>query len=347
MKVGSFDAPTFVTAPAGDRTRLFVVQRGGKIMVLAGGHVRSTPFLDLSSQVSTDGERGLLSMAFSPDYAASGRFYVFYTDSRGNIRVDEFRRSSDPNRADPASRRSVLTQAHSRFTNHNGGQLQFGPDGLLYIGVGDGGGEGDPSGNGQSLGTLDGKLLRIDPNASGGRSYTIPPGNPFAARNGARPEIYAYGLRNPWRFSFDRKTGDLTIGDVGQDKYEEVDFERRGQGRGRNFGWKRFEGFHRYSPGPAPNYAPPVLERAHSTGWCAIVGGYVVRDRSVPSLFGRYVYGDDCASGLRAARLAAGRATGDRALSLHVSGLDSFGEDALGRVYAVSLSGPMFRIAQH
>jgi glucose/arabinose dehydrogenase len=213
---------------------------------------------------------------------------------------------------------------------------------MLYIGVGDGGSEGDPNNTGQNLGTLLGKILRIDPHPGGG--YGIPSGNPFSGA-GRRPEIYAYGLRNPWRFSFDRSTGALSIGDVGQDRFEEIDFERAGGALGRNFGWSHFEGNSRYKSGSTPSYAPPALVRSHAgAGFCAIVGGYVVRDRSLGGLYGRYVYGDLCNSSLFSVRLRPGGSSGDRALGLHVSNLVSFGEDARARLYAVSLNGPVYRL---
>ena len=212
--------------------------------------------------------------------------------------------------------------------------------------LGDGGSEGDPLGNGQNLGTWLGKILRIDPNAAGGRAYSIPSGNPFTSQRGDRPEIYAYGLRNPWRFSFDRVTGDLAIGDVGQDKFEEIDFEGKGKAAGLNFGWKGYEGFRRYSSVPVRGaYAPPVLVRSHSSGFCAIVGGYVVRDRSLPGLYGRYLYGDNCNKGIYSVKLRPGHATGARTLPVHVNGLSSFGEDARGRIYLASLSGAVYRLA--
>jgi glucose/arabinose dehydrogenase len=346
VRVGNFSSPVYVTAPKGDNSRVFVVERAGRIMLVKNGKQLSAPFLDIRGDVSSGGERGLLSMAFAPDYAQSGNFYIYYTDHGGNIRVQELGRSSNPDRADPSTRRQVLFQDHSSFPNHNGGQLQFGPDGDLYIGVGDGGSEGDPLGHGQSLSTLLAKILRIDPNASGGRAYSIPNGNPFVSQRGARSEIYSYGLRNPWRFSFDRVTGDLTIGDVGQDKFEEIDFEPKGQAAGANFGWKGYEGFHRYSSVQVSgNYEKPVLVRSHKSGFCAIVGGYVVRDRSLPGLYGRYLYGDNCDSGIYSAKLSAGHATGGRTLSVRVKGLSSFGEDARGRIYLASLAGPVYRLA--
>jgi glucose/arabinose dehydrogenase len=350
LLVGRFQQPTYVTAPPADRDRRFVVERGGRIRLVRGGRVLAQPFLDIHGRVQTGGESGLLSMAFAPDFERSRKFYVYFTDNRGFIRVEEFQRSqSDPDRANPASRRLVLLQRHHRF-NHKGGQLQFGRDGLLYMGLGDGGAAGDPDHNAQNKRRLLGKLLRIDPRPGGGRPYRIPAGNPFA-RRGGRGEVFAYGLRNPYRFSFDRRRGDLVIADVGQDEVEEVDFvPRRGRAvaprGGENFGWPVFEGRHRYSSGRLSHYVPPVLQRTHGQGACTIIGGYVIRDRSLGrSLYGRYVYGDLCDSRLRTARLARPRARGDRALGVRVPMLVSFGEDARGRLYAVSLNGPVYRLA--
>ena len=220
LRLGSFDAPTFLAAPRGD-SRRFVVQRGGTIVVLRGRQQARPALPRHLRQGLGDGEGGLLSMAFSPDYKSSGRFYVYYTDREGFIQIDQYRRSSNPNRADPDSRRSVMRVPHFR-TNHKGGQLEFGPDGMLYAGFGDGGSGGDPDENAQNLGRILGKLIRIDPRPSGG--YDIPASNPFVSRSGARGEIYAYGLRNPYRFSFDRSRGSLVIGDVGQDEVEEIDY---------------------------------------------------------------------------------------------------------------------------
>jgi hypothetical protein len=262
-------------------------------------------------------------MAFAPDYAASGRFYVFYTDNDGDIRVEERTRSAaDPDMADPASARTLLVQEHSAASNHNGGQLQIGPDGRLYVSIGDG--AVDPS-DAQDPGTFLGKITRIDP------------------ANGAA-EVYARGLRNPYRFSFDRATGDLTIGDVGQAAQEEVDLLGAGAAPGANFGWPACEGSVCTGPAPA-NYVPPVLTYANDASTCAITGGYVVRDPTQPALAGRYVYGDFCAGALRSAVLAQGGASGDAPLGLTVSMLASFGEDAAGCLYAVSLDGPVYRVA--
>jgi len=346
-RVGNFSSPVHVTAPPDDDARVMVVEQDGTIRVVRDGRVLDRPFLDIRNLVTGGGEQGLLSLAFAPDYNESGRFYVYYTDRSGDQRVVEYERAS-ADRADAGSARLVLRMADSE-SNHNGGQLAFGPDGLLYIGTGDGGGAGDQHGrrgNAQDLGSLLGKILRIDPRASGARRYRIPSSNPFVGRAGARDEIYAYGLRNPWRFSFDRSTGDLSIGDVGQDRVEEVDFVRRGQGRGANFGWRPFEGNRRNFNEPAPGAIGPVIVHQHSEGWCSVTGGYVVRDPTVPSLLGRYVYGDLCEGRVRSARLRAGRAVPDRKLDLKaVPSISSFGEDGAGHVYVVSLTGPIYRLA--
>jgi glucose/arabinose dehydrogenase len=348
LRLGRFDGPTYLTAPRGDRRR-FVVQRDGTIVIVSGRRQLDEPFLDISENVSTEGEGGLLSMAFAPDYRSSGRFYVYYTDRQGFLQVDQFHRSGDRDRADPDSRRSVIRVPHFR-SNHKGGQLQFGPDGLLYAGFGDGGSGGDPDENAQNLGRLLGKLIRIDPREDGG--YDVPSSNPLAGRGGARGEIYAYGLRNPYRFSFDRSRGHLVIGDVGQDEVEEIDFvPGRGGGRaprgGYNFGWDVFEGRDRYEDGNAPGHVSPVIAHRQSSGFCSIIGGYVLRDRSLRGTryAGRYVYGDLCSPELRLAFLKRPSAP-TRATGLRVSNLVSFGEDGQGRVYAVSIDGPIYRIGR-
>ena len=348
LPLGRFDEPTYVAAPRGDKRR-FVVEREGRIRVVQGGRVLGTPFLDITGRVTTGGESGLLSMAFARDYSQSRRFWVYYTDNQGFLQIDQFRASaSNRNRADPGSRRSVIRVPHHR-SNHKGGQLQVAPDGTLLAGFGDGGAGGDPDENAQNLSRMLGKLIRIRPNPNGG--YSILADNPFRDRPGARPEIYAYGLRNPYRFSFDRRRGDLTIGDVGQDEIEEIDFVRgRSGGRaalgGYNFGWDTFEGRSRYESGTAPGHVPPVLQHTHGQGFCSITGGYVIRDRSLGRGWtGRYIYGDYCDGTLRLSRLrrpnAATRPTG-----LSVSSLVSFGEDSRGRVYAVSLDGPVYRLGR-
>jgi glucose/arabinose dehydrogenase len=340
-RIGRFDNPLYVTAPPGDRRRVFVVEQTGRIRVLVGGKRRSTPFLDLSGDISSGGERGLLSMAFAPDYASTGRFYVDFTDRDGNTRVQEFRRSgSNPNRADRGTRRQVLF-VHQPYPNHNGGLLLFGPDHFMYVGMGDGGSAGDPHNNAQNLNSLLGKILRIDPRP---RAALSPSSNPFVGRPG-RDEIYTYGMRNPWRFSFDRNTGDLYIGDVGQNSREEIDHARRGTAAGRDYGWSCWEGTRRYDISrTCPNATPPVLDYGHANGECSVTGGVVVRDRAVPALAGRYVYGDFCVGKLRSFRIQAGRATGDRAVGLTVPSLSSFGQDARGRVYVTSLNGPVYRL---
>ena len=348
LLLGRFDEPTYVTSPRGDKRR-FVVEREGRIRVVRRGHVLRRPFLDISDRVTTGGESGLLSMAFARDYASSHRFWVYYTDNQGFIQIDQFRTAADtPNRADPDSRRSVIRVPHHRG-NHKGGQLQVGPDGMLYAGFGDGGSGGDPDENAQNLGRMLGKLIRIDPRPNGG--YTVAASNPFRGRSGALPEIYAYGLRNPWRFSFDRRTGSLTIGDVGQSEVEEIDFvPGRSGGRqprgGYNFGWDSFEGRNRYESGSAPGHIPPVLQHTHSEGFCSITGGYVIRDRSLGRGWtGQYIYGDLCDGTLRLARLRRPSAR-THPTRLKVNSLVSFGEDSRGRVYAVSLDGPVYRIGR-
>jgi glucose/arabinose dehydrogenase len=342
-RIGSFAEPLYVTSPPGDRRRVFVVERGGRIRVVVDGHRRARPFLDIASRVSSGGERGLLSMAFAPDYAASGRFYVDYTDTNGDTRVVEYRRRT-AEQADPSSARQVLFQRQPE-PNHNGGLLLFGPDGLLYVGLGDGGGGGDlhgVRGNAQDLGTLLGKILRIDPRESGGRPYSIPASNPFVGRPGARGEIWAYGLRNPWRFAFVPGTGAMVIGDVGQDAVEEIDVVRRS---GANLGWRVFEGRARYTPGQqAPGAIGPAVERFHRDGNCSITGGIVVRDPGLPALSGRYLFGDFCKGRVESALVRGGGLRRVRQTPLQVPALSSFGEDGAGRAYAISLSGPVYRL---
>ena len=351
VRVGTFAQPVSIAAAPRDRRRLFVVEQGGRIRVVRGGRKLRRPFLDVSRLIVSGGEQGLLGLAFAPDYARSRRFYVHFTNRSGDTRVVEYRRSrSNPNVADRRSGRVVLRQDQPE-TNHNGGQLAFGPDGLLYLGLGDGGGANDrhgARGNAQDLGTILGKIVRIDPRRSGRRSYRIPRDNPFRRRAGARGEIFSYGLRNPWRFSFDRKTGDLVIGDVGQSAIEEIDFVSRDRARGGNFGWRPFEGTRRLVPGEdAPGHIPPVLQLRHSGGFCSVTGGYVVRDPDLPALAGRYVYGDFCDGKVRSAVLRSSGAEDDRVLSVpEVGAISSFGEDARGRVYVASLNGPVYRFAQ-
>ena len=323
-----------------------MVEQGGRIRVLEGGSIREQPFLDISGEVSTGTEQGLLGLAFAPDYEQSGRLYVNYTDTAGDTNVVEYRRSAaDPFAANPGSARRVLFQDQP-FENHNGGHLAFGPDDLLYIGFGDGGSAGDPDRNGQNLGTFLGKLLRIDPLPTGDGPYFVPPENPFARQEGAAEEIYAYGLRNPWRFSFDRETGALAIGDVGQDAFEEIDLVAAGEGAGANFGWSAFEGDEPFnSDERAPGHVPPVLTYPRDEGRCSVTGGYVVRDPDLPALEGRYLYGDFCEGRLHSFTARPGqRATDDELVNLTVPQLSSFGEDADGNIYALSLTGSVYRL---
>jgi glucose/arabinose dehydrogenase len=350
LLLGRFDEPTYLAAPRGERRRRFVVERGGRIRIVVGRRVLAQPFLDMSDLVTTGGESGLLSMAFAPDYESSRRFYVYYTDSRGFPTIDSYLGSeSMPNRALPESRRNIISVPHQRF-NHKGGQIQFGPDGRLYAAFGDGGGGGDPDRNAQNLGQLLGKMIRISPRPQGG--YSVPADNPFRGRAGVRPEIFAYGLRNPYRFSFDRADGDITVGDVGEAEIEEIDFVPNGGGAGDaprggyNFGWSTFEGRNPYNAGSARGHIPPVIDHSQGEGLCSIIGGYVIRDRSLGrGWYGRYVYGDFCEPTIRLARLRRGTAP-TRTTRLSVPDLASFGEDGRGRVYAVSLSGPVYRIGR-
>jgi glucose/arabinose dehydrogenase len=336
----------FVAQPPGERRDLYVVEQGGRVILVDDGKVAAEPFLDISAEVTAGGEQGLLSIAFAPDYQRSGRFYVDFTDTEGDTRVWELRRSeSDPRVADPRTRRELLF-VDQPFSNHNGGLLLFGPDRKLYVGLGDGGSASDPMRNGQDLSTLLGKILRIDPLPSGDEPYGIPQSNPFTDEEGARPEIYAYGLRNPWRFSFDRAGGALSIGDVGQDAIEEVDLVGPGEAAGANFGWSAFEGEERFnSDQDAPDHVSPVLTYPLEGGNCAVTGGYVVRDERLRSLYGRYLYGDFCAGELRSFTARPGeQAADDRALGVQVPQLSSFAEDGQGRIYATSLAGPVYRL---
>jgi glucose/arabinose dehydrogenase len=322
--------------------RLFVAGQSGTVYGLEPGGSGSVPeILDLSDRITFGGEQGLLGLAFSPD----GRFlYVNFTDTEGDTRVEEYRVRDDGS-INGGSRRQVLF-VDQPFSNHNGGNLVFGPDGYLYIGLGDGGSGGDPMGNGQNLGTLLGKMLRIDPRPDGDRPYGIPPDNPFVGRSGARPEIWDYGLRNPWRYSFDRETGDLWIGDVGQSAREEVDFESAGTG-GRNYGWNAFEGTLRFDesvPDPG-NAVGPLFDYPLDQGECAVTGGYVYRGSALPALQGAYLYSDYCNGRLRAVVREGGRVVQRREFDLVVEGFASFGEDHGGELYALSLSGRLFRLA--
>ena len=337
-RVARLEQPVAMALRPGERT-LYLVEQVGRVRAIRGGNLDPTPVVDISDQVTAGGEQGLLGLAFSLD----GRYlYLHYTDRDGDHQIAEL--TMQGQRADPGSRRSVL-RIDDPFGNHNGGQLAFGPDRHLYIAFGDGGGGGDPEGNGQSLGSLLGKLLRIDPRPAGGRPYRVPADNPFVDTDDARPEIWAYGLRNPWRFSFDSATGDLWIGDVGQNAYEEVNREPAGSG-GRNYGWNRREGRHAYSGGERPDGAvDPVIEYGRAGGACTVIGGFVYRGQRIRGLRGAYLYGDYCAGWVKAARVTGGKVAEQRDLGLDIPSLSSFGVDADGELYALSLTGDVYRIA--
>lgn len=364
-RVGNFVSPVYVTAPPGDTERVFVVERRGTIRLIEAGRILPRPFLDIRGSVTVtddpDDERGLLSLAFAPDYATTGRFYVYRVARRpgaplrGKIIIEEFQNAgAAATRTDPATRRLVLAIRADR--NHFGGQLAFGPDGYLWLATGDGKRRGDPDRNGQNRRTLLGKVLRIDPRPG---ARLAPTHNPFTGRSGS-PFVWSYGLRNPYRFSFDRATGDLVIADVGQNFVEEINFAPRdaGLGRGANYGWSVLEGRYRYRrstplnlrparPGEVPAGAVgPVLQHLHRRGgWCSIIGGYVVRDPELPELAGRYVYGDFCRSVINSALLTAAGGGDVRGTGLRIDQLVSFGEDGCGRLYAVSLAGPVYRVS--
>jgi glucose/arabinose dehydrogenase len=330
-------------AHAGD-ARLFVTQQEGRIVIVENGRVRAEPFLDLASRVSCCGERGLLSVAFHPQYAANGTFFVNYTDRDGHTVVARYRvLAAEPNRADPASAVVVL-RIEQPYANHNGGGMVFGPDGYLYIGTGDGGSGGDPQNRAQNRGELLGKMLRIDVNAS--QPYAIPPTNPFAGTPGTRGEIWALGLRNPWRFTFDRETGDLFIADVGQNQWEEVNLQPASSHGGENYGWRRMEGTHCFNPSGNCNDGSlqlPILEYNHSDG-CSITGGYRYRGTGVPSLRGAYVYGDYCTGAIWKAVPDAGGAWKPEILFRSGALVTAFGEDHRGELWVADRAGALFRI---
>ncbi len=348
--VSGLSSPIGVTH-AGDGTdRLFVVQRAGQVRVIdAAGNLRSAPFVDISDRVLSGGEQGLLGLAFHPNFAANGRLFVDYTRvGDGAEVVSELTAAGDHNTANPASER-VLLVVPDPYSNHNGGQLAFGPNGFLYIAMGDGGSGGDPQGNGQDRQALLGKILRIDVDGThaAGKEYAIPNSNPYApggvAPGAGLPEIWAYGLRNPWRFSFDRANGDLYIGDVGQNAWEEVDRQPAGSGGGENYGWNAFEGRHCFASCSGVSYVPPIVEYSHSAG-CSVTGGYVYRGSGQPALKGFYVFGDYCSGTIYTLPAGAGNKTlhaaGDSGLSIA-----SFGESEDGELYVVDVdSGRLYRV---
>lgn len=349
---GGFSRPLFVTHAGDGTNRLFVVEQGGLIWVLRDSQRLEAPFLDVSDRISPEAlgsgysERGLLGLAFHPDYADNGAFFIDYTDRSGSSVLARYTVSAEnPDRADADSEQQLLI-VEQPYANHNGGHLAFGPDGALYVALGDGGSGGDPQGNGQNLGTLLGTILRLDVDAAEG--YAIPEDNPFVSTDNARPEIWAWGLRNPWRFSFDRETGDLYIADVGQNEWEEVNFQPASSTGGENYGWNAYEGSHRYSGlAPASDPVMPIAEYSHSgTGGCSITGGYVYRGEAIPALSGTYLYGDWCSGTIWTAQQA-GEGMWDVQAALESGrSISSFGEDETGELYVVDYaSGEILRLA--
>ncbi|MDQ6796000.1 MAG: PQQ-dependent sugar dehydrogenase [Chloroflexota bacterium] len=340
-------APLSVTAAPGDTARVFVTDKRGRVWIVRDGKPSTTPFLDISARVSGGSEQGLLGFALHPGYLGDPRFVVDYTNPAGDTVVSEWRVSSgNPDRADAGSERILLT-VKQPFANHNGGAVVFGPDGLLYISLGDGGSGGDPQGNGQRLDTLLAKLLRIAVDTTtAGKPYGIPAGNPFVGTSGARPEIYLTGLRNPWRMSFDRGSGDLWIGDVGQDRFEEIDVVRAGSAGGQNFGWNRMEGNHCYPSGAScdkSGLSPPVAEYAHAFG-CSVTGGNVYRGNASPALVGSYLFADYCSGNVWAMDARADRAPRLTIVAQTGRPISSFGEDANGELLATDLTGALLRV---
>jgi glucose/arabinose dehydrogenase len=338
--------PLYVTNAGDGTNRLFVMQQGGVIFVMDGAD--TSVFLDLTEKVTWDAngdgytERGLLGIAFAPDYAESGRFYVNYTDRAGNTVIARYTVSADPNVAD-ADSEEILIQVEQPFPNHNGGELAFGADGFLYIGLGDGGAANDPLGAGQNLGTLLGKILRIDVSAESG--YSIPESNPFVSIADARGEIWAYGLRNPWRFSFDSETNDLYIADVGQNEFEEVNFQAGDSAGGENYGWVAFEANARFNASvEAINPIMPVAEYSHGAAGCSVTGGYVYRGEALPELQGVYFYGDYCSGRIWSLyRDATGNWVNELFLETGFS-ISSFGLDEAGELYVVNYNGEVLRL---
>jgi glucose/arabinose dehydrogenase len=335
--VANADAPTALATRAGT-ANVYIAEKKGRVRVLdlTSGAI-GDPIIDISGEVSANGERGLLGIAFTPD---GGRLYLSYTNAAGDSRLEEVVMSGDV--ADMATRRTLLA-VDQPAPNHNGGDIKFGPDGMLWYGLGDGGGGGDPFGNAQNLDTLLGAILRIDVNGRAAGEYSIPPDNPFAA-GGGRPEIWLYGVRNPWRFTFDRETGDLWIGDVGQNAVEEVDVLRApDRGRGANLQWPLREGFRRYSGDAPPGSVAPIHDYGRSDGSCSVTGGYVYRGQAVPALRGVYVFGDYCEGTVRGlVTTLAG--VESRGLGAQQANLSSFGEDTTGELYTLGLDGAISRI---
>jgi len=346
--VTGLSSPVDITHAGDGSGRLFITLQGGRVVIFDGVQILSPPFLDINSLVSSGGERGLLGAAFHPNYVGNGFFYVSYTDTAGDSVIARYSVSLDPNRADPTSGVILLTIPQP-FSNHNGGQLHFGPDGYLYIGIGDGGSGGDPQNNGQDLGKLLGKILRID--VDSGFPFTVPPDNPFVGVVGAREEIWSFGLRNPWRFSFDRLTGDMFIGDVGQNSWEEVDFQPANSTGGENYGWRLMEGNSCFNPAINCNNGTltlPILVYDHSVG-CSVTGGYLYRGSKNPNLNGLYLYGDFC-SGLIWGAQEDGLGGWNTTVLLDTNfSISTFGEDESGEIYFAHLSatdGTIYQVVQ-
>jgi uncharacterized protein (TIGR03437 family) len=335
-------APTDLQNAGDGSNRLFVVEQSGIIRVLKNGVLNPDPFLDIRDKTHAGGERGLLGLAFPPGFAAKQRFYVNYTDLNGNTTIAQYRVTSNSDVADPASEIVLMTIAQP-YANHNGGCLRFGPDGYLYVGMGDGGNAGDPQGNGQNRASLLGKLLRLDVETDPGR-IVIPATNPFIGNSAARPEIWALGLRNPWRFSFDRATGDLWIADVGQDRYEEIDLQPAGSRGGENYGWNTMEGAHCFSATCSTDgLTLPVFEYPHTDG-CSITGGSVYRGAAAPGLRGTYVYGDYCSGRIWGLQRQANTYL-NRLLIASAMNISTFGEDEAGELYVANAKdGSIYRI---
>jgi len=338
-RVATVEQPLAITIRRGDPS-LYIAEKTGRVVAIRDGRVTGRPVLDLSDDVSLGGEQGLLGLAFSPDGQS---LYVNYTDVDGDTRIIGYAMQGD--HVSRASRRQLLF-VRQPYDNHNGGDLVFGPDGDLYVGLGDGGSGGDPHGNGQSLGTFLGKMLRIRPTPAGPEPYRVPPDNPFVGDPGARPEIWAYGLRNPWRYSFDPATGDLWIADVGQSAWEEIDRLPAGSPGGANFGWNLLEGTHRYAGSAPPGAVPPVYEYSHATGRCVVIGGDVYRGSAIPALAGDYVFADFCEGTLQALRLQPDGSVTHQPLGVSLPNVSSFGTGPDGELYVTSLDGGVYRLTR-
>lgn len=336
LVAAGFVRPLFLTSAGDESGRLFVLEQSGRVWIVRDGETAPTPFLDISALVSTSAnERGLLGLAFAPDYAASGVFYVHYSGRRpdGDTVLARYRVSAaNPDAADPASAAIIFTLPQP-YSNHNGGQLAFGPDGYLYVGLGDGGSAGDPHNNAQTPRSLLGKILRLDVSASA--AYSVPPDNPaFTVNPALAPEVWAWGLRNPWRFSFDRLTGDLYIADVGQNQWEEINFQPAESAGGENYGWRVFEGTRRFTNEAAPaGHVAPIFEYSHAEG-CSVTGGYVYRGAALPALDGVYFFGDYCYGRIWATyRDAAGQFQTAVFMADTDLIISSFGQDDAGELY--------------